>query len=148
MASPFFFDNITSAASLDENNVVTAGKEGTFAAWPFRGAVSTERTQILRSTTFRAKSTEDCDKTLVSNFDFDPKTEFCTGPISGILSGDIAACDGNLGSPFFSGARGQETVYGILIDTPSPCNAEGQPTGLFARVSSYAPWINANINQS
>lgn len=147
MASNVIFDNITSPARLDENNVVVAGKEGIFAGWLFRPSVSTERTQILRSTPFRVMNDTECRNTVVSNIDVDSRFEFCTTSMSGIMSGDIASCDGNLGSPLFIGSRGEETVLGILIDYPKPCTATGQPTGLFARVSAYTSWINAIVNQ-
>lgn len=130
------------------SGVAVPGKLGAFVAWPYRAPFAIERTQILRRANFKVMEDDACKMALAgTNLTVDTQTEFCTTTESGQLTGDVAACDGNLGSPLLIGPQGNEDLLGILVGFNRPCNARDRPTGIFARVDQYRQWIEAITSQ-
>jgi secreted trypsin-like serine protease len=142
------YDSTVRNVSISGAGSGTPGTLGAFVAWPFRPLFGVERTQILRRANFRVMENEACQRAIAeTNLTLDTTREFCTTSESGQLTGDVSACDGNIGSPLFVGSDGNQEVLGILIRYNTPCNARDRPTGIFVRLSEYIQWINAIVAQ-
>lgn len=147
LATPLRFDERTRNIGMSEIMQGAPGEDAMFVGWPFRHPVvqNETRSQPLLRSNFRIISHEQCSSSATR--DIDDVSEFCTVPSDDQLVGQIAACNGNIGSPLYQLKGNRNVVIGILTEFPNPCNATNQPNGIFARLSNYQRWITRMIEQ-
>lgn len=134
---PIFFDDLVKSAVLPPRGFIHSGDVVVFG-W----GSSSRSYSILNKAVLDIVNYDRC-QLIFGGAGASPLNErnMCTGP----LSGGIAPCTGDAGSPIVqTNANGEDEVVGLVSWGFIPCGGEGNPQ-VHIRLSAYIDWIVENL---